>query len=409
MRGNRPAAGPGGADGVGRGRTVPRPTILQPGPPPVPRFPLSLPALLCAAACAPAADPPDLGPAVDTRNPGEIRPTGPAPAWAPSLDPQMHAVLQQFAAFGAPDPTTLTAFQARNAPLPGDAVTALLKKTGAPPEPPKVEISHRVFPVGPEGGVLCRLYRPLAADGAAAAGPRPGIVYYHGGGWVLADLDDYEPSALALAEKTGATVVSVAYRLAPEHPHPAAHDDAFAAYRYVAENAAALGADPAKIAVAGESAGGNLAVAVALMAKDRGAAPPVHVLSVYPVVDLDVTGESYRTYADAKPLNKAFMEWFFDRYAPDWRTDRGAYPLLTLKNRDLSGLPPTTILNAEIDPLATDGEELAAALKKAGVPVERRTYPGVTHEFFGMAAILEQAEAAQRFAAARLTAAFRTP
>ena len=362
---------------------------------------------LAAPADEPNAGPPNTGPTVTTQNPGEIRPSGPRPAWAPTLDPQMQAVIEELAAYEAPPYVELTAFQVRNAPLPGDAVVSLLKKTGMKPAEPKVDISHKRLPVGPEGGLLARVYTPLKADGSAMTGPLPVVVYFHGGGWVIADLAAYEPSAVALAEKTGAVVISVAYRLAPEHPYPAAHEDAFAAYQYVAENAAAMNGDPAKIALAGESAGGNLAVATALLAKERGAKMPVHVLSVYPVADGDVTGASYEKYADAKPLNKPFMEWFFDRYAPDWRTDQEAYPLLILKERDLSSLPPTTILNAEIDPLATDGEELAVALKKAGVPTEQRTYQGVTHEFFGMAAVLEQAEAAQQFAADRLKTAFR--
>ena len=274
-------------------------------------FPAARPvAGLFALALIPAAiaAPPDTGPAVKTTDPGQIRPAGPAPRFAPDMDPQMRAVLEEFAAFGPPKYPELTAFQVRNGPLPGDAVKSLLKKTGMKPTPPKVDVAHEVFPVGPEGGILVRTYTPLEGSG-----PFPAIVYYHGGGWVIADLDAYEPSAIALAEKTGAVVISAAYRLAPEHPYPAAHEDAFAAYQYVAEHAAELNCDPAKIAVAGESAGGNLAVATALLAKERGAPAPAHVLSVYPVADLDLTSAGYERYADAKPLNRPFMEWFFDR------------------------------------------------------------------------------------------------
>ena len=380
---------------------MPRPAVLSAA--------LAVPALAAPTAFAapPNTGPPDTGPTVNTTDPGEIRPAGPAPAFAPDIDPQMQAVLEEFAAFEPPEYPELTAFQVRNGPLPGDAVTSLLKKTGLPPSEPKVDIAHRVLPVGPEGGLLARTYTPLKDDGSAMDGPLPVIVYFHGGGWVIADLAAYEPSAIALAEKAGAVVVSVAYRLAPEHPYPAAHEDAFAAYRYVAQYAEAMGGDPAKVAVAGESAGGNLAVAVALMARDRGAPAPVHVLSVYPVADLDVRSASYERYADAKPLNRPFMEWFFDRYTPRWRENDDLYPLVDLTHGDLSGLPPTTIINAGIDPLAAEGENLAVKLKEAGVPTEQRTYRGVTHEFFGMAAVLEQAEAAQQFAADRLKAAFK--
>ena len=385
--------------------------IVPPLTTPVPDSPVSRPApfaLLPALFAAPLlAAPPNVGPTVDTPNPGEIRPAGPAPAFAPDIDPQMQAVLEEFAAFEPPKYPELTAFQVRNGPLPGDAVVSLLKKTGLPPSAPKVDVAHEVLPVGPEGGLLARTYMPLNADGSALPGPLPVIVYFHGGGWVIADLAAYEPSAMALAEKTGAKVVSVAYRLAPEHVYPAAHEDAFAAYKFVAENAAAMGGDPAKVAVVGESAGGNLAVATALLAKERGVTPPVHVVSVYPVADGDVTGAGYEQYADAKPLNKPFMEWFFDGYTPDWKTNQDAYPLVTLKKQDLSDLPPTTVINAEIDPLVTDGEELFLALERAGVSAERRVYLGVTHEFFGMDAVLEQAKAAQQYAADRLKAAFQ--
>ena len=164
-----------------------------------------------------------------------------------------------------------------------------------------------------------------------------------------------------------------------------------------------MNGNPAKIALAGESAGGNLAVATALLAKDRGAKMPVHVLSVYPVVDGDVTGASYEIYADAKPLNKPFMEWFFDRYAPDWRTDQEALPAVDPEG---AGTCPACRRRRFSTPKSTrsprTGRKLAVALKKAGVPTEQRTYQGVTHEFFGMAAVLEQAEAAQQFAADRL-------
>ena len=234
------------------------------------------------------------------------------------------------------------------------------------------------------------------------------IVYFHGGGWVIADLDAYEPSAMALAEKAGAVVVSVAYRLAPEHPYPTAHEDCFAAYEWVTEHAGALNGDPAKIAVAGESAGGNMAVATALLARDRGVTPPVHVLSVYPVADGDVRSPTYDRYATAKPLNRPFMEWFFNKYTPDWKTAAEGYPLINLIDQDLSGLPPMTILNAEIDPLCDEGGAARRRTEKGrradrAADLQRR---GVTHEFFGMAAVLEQAVAAQNFGAMRLKAVF---
>ncbi len=346
--------------------------------------------------------PPDakLGPVVSTTDPMKVQPTGPKPSWAPTIDPQMQAVIEQLTSTEPPDFTKLSAFQVRNAVLPAGAATALLMKTGLPPMPPKTDVSHKVLPVGPAEGLLTRIYKPLDAK----PGALPVIVYYHGGGWVIADLDTYEPSARALAAKTGAIVVSVAYRQAPEHKFPTAHEDAFAAYKWITQNAASIGGDPRQIATAGESAGGNLAVAVAIMARDRSEQAPVHVLSVYPIADGDVQSTSYDKYASAKPLSKPLMEWFFDYYVPQWRTTEE--PLIGLVDANLAGLPSTTIVNAEIDPLEAEGAELADRLRAQGVAVERKLYGGVTHEFFGMASLLEQAVEAQDFAAGRLKAAF---
>lgn len=341
-----------------------------------------------------------LGPRVQTTVPMEVRPSGPKPDWAPTIDPQMHAVIEQFTATEPPTPATkLTAFQFRNVVLPAEAAAAVLKKAGIPPQQPDTDISHRVLPVGPEEGILVRLYTPLSAEK-----PAPVIVYYHGGGWVIADLDTYEPSARALAARTGAIVVSVAYRQAPEHRFPTAHEDAFAAYKWVTENAEEIGGDPDRIATAGESAGGNLAVAVPLMAKQRGVELPVHILSVYPIADGDVQSPTYDEYAKAKPLNRPLMAWFFDYYFPAWQSQ--SEELITLVEADLGGLPPTTIINAEIDPLRFEGGELAEKMEDAGIDVVREVYPGVTHEFFGMADLLEQAVNAQELAAKRLKEAF---
>lgn len=339
------------------------------------------------------------GPMVQTTDPMQIQPEGPPPAWAPDIDPQMAAVIEQLGAFGQPPFVEMTPFQVRNGKLPAEAVMRLLMKTGLPPTEPAVDIGHRVLPVSTPDGVLVRTYTPVGA-----AGPLPVIVYYHGGGWVIADLDTYEPSAIALADKANAVVVSVAYRLAPENPFPAAHEDAFAAYRWVTENAAQMGGDPNRIALAGESAGGNLAVATALTARQQGVRLPVHILSVYPIADGDTESPSYQEYANAVPLNRPLMAWFFDKYL---RTPADARdPRISLISAELSGMPPTTIINAQIDPLRSEGEELAERMRAAGVDVEQRTFPGVTHEFFGMAAVLEQAVQAQDLAVQRLRASF---
>lgn len=341
----------------------------------------------------------DVGPSVATMNPMAIMPSGSAPSWAPDIDPQMLAVVERLGAYEQPPFPQLTPFQVRNAKLPAEAVASLLMRTGLPPSEPAVDIGHRLLPVSTDDGVLVRTYSPIGA-----AGPLPVIVYYHGGGWVIADLDTYEPSARALAEKTGAIVVSVAYRQAPDHVYPAAHEDSYAAYEWVTQNAAQMGGDPDRIATAGESAGGNLAVAVALMAQERGGRVPDAVVSVYPIADGDVQSRSYDEYANAAPLNRPLMEWFFNYYTPDWRSRN--YEYVDLIERDYDGFPPTTIINAEIDPLQAEGGTLAERMRGDGVDVVREVYPGVTHEFFGMAAVLEQAVNAQALAVDRLQEAF---
>ena len=328
-----------------------------------------------------------------------IQPEGPKPDWAPDIDDQMWAVVEQLGSYGTPPITTLTAQQFREAPTFRDAADDILQKFDITPEPAKVQISQRVIPNGTPEGLIARIYTP-----EEGAGPYPVIVYYHGGGWVIAGPATYESSAVALAEKTGAVVVSVAYRQAPEHPFPAAHEDAFATYQWVRDSAAAINGNPDKVATAGESAGGNLAVAVALMAKEAGVELPAHIVSVYPVADGDVESPSYDEYANAFPLNRPAVVWFFDKYIPEWRTE--TYPRISLVEADLSGLPSTTIINAEIDPLESEGGDLAQQLENAGVKVTRRVYENVTHEFFGLDAILEQAEHAQNLAAEELRQAF---
>ena len=360
---------------------------------------LALTASGCYASGTTLTPPDRSGPGEMAMDPMDVTTDAPKPAWAPDIDDQMWAVVDQLKAFGNVPYPQLTGFQARHEKTPTNAVMALVMKTGVPPMQPQVTINHRKIPVGPPQGLLVRTYTPMNTSG-----PLPVVVYFHGGGWVIADLDTYEAGAQALATKAGAVVVSVAYRQAPEDRYPAAHDDAFAAYQWVVQNAAAMGGDPARVALAGESAGGNLAVATAVRARDEGVQAPVAIVSVYPIADGDVQSPSYDRYADALPLNRAGMEWFFDNYAPDWRTR--AYEYVDLLEMDLAGLPPTTVINAQIDPLAAEGRDLADRLEAAGVDVEHRLFNGVTHEFFGMDAVLEQAGAAQDLAAERLRDAF---
>ena len=340
-------------------------------------------------------------------SPSLIQPTTAKPSYAPNENDQMWAVIEQFIAFNDPPLPTLSARQARMAHSVTDAVKAVLAKNNRVAPSPAVTVKQQVFTPGytaasAPDGVPVRIYTPTAA----ATGARPAIVYLHGGGWVIGSLDVYEPSAATLAERTGAIVFSVDYRLAPESKFPAAHEDSYAAYKYVRDNAASLGVNPAKIAIAGESAGGNMAAAVCLLAKERGLALPVHELLVYPVADNNLNTASYQQYATAVPLNKPNIVYFTNLYFNTMAD--GDNRLISLVDvADLSGLPPTTIIAAEIDPLQTEGQTLRDRLTAAKVSVDYTLYPGTTHEFFGTYAVVPLANDAQDHAAARLNAAFQ--
>lgn len=290
--------------------------------------------------------------------------------------------------------------EARSQPTPADAVKAVLKDKGKTPPMAAVKKEDMTYPV--TGGTQpVRIYTPEDAG----SGPLPVIVYYHGGGWVIANIDTYESSALALAVKAKAIVVSVDYRHAPENKFPAAHDDSFAAYKWVLEKASSFGGDPARIAVAGESAGGNLAANVAIMARDQKVQLPVHMLLVYPVTGTDMNTPSYIANQNAMPLSKAAMGWFVSKVLA--KPEDAMDPKLNLTTKaDLKGLPPATVITAEIDPLMSDGVMLAEKLKAAGVATTYMNNEGVTHEFFGMDAVLDDARRAQDFAASDLIKAF---
>ena len=339
-------------------------------------------------------------------SPGQgIQPTGqPEVPFGSMMKPQMRAVIEELSRLAPTPLEQLSPQQARQQPSFKEAVNSLLDKNGIAPPQLAVTKSERMIPGS--GGVPIRivLYTP---NGAPASGStRPVIVYYHGGGWVIGSPEVYEYSTLALAQNTGAVVVSVDYRLAPENKFPTAHEDSYAAYKWVKENAASIGGNPAKVAVAGESAGGNMAVTVSMMARDRGFGLPVHILSVFPVANNDLFTESYNRYANAKPLSRPLVEYFVANY---FNTPAdGNTPLISLVDMaNLSGLPPTTIIAAEIDVLQTEGMQLRDKLSSVGVPVSYRLYEGVTHEFFGMYAIVPEAAQAQEFAASRLREAFQ--
>lgn len=327
---------------------------------------------------------------------GAVKPAGPAPAWGPNLKPEMQAVIEQLMSFNNKPLPSLTAAQARKQPSPADAAMKQMRASSIPTPPMNCDTATQT--IAP--GLRARVYTP---KGGTA--PFPVIVYYHGGGWVIATNDTYAASAQALCEQVGAVVVSVEYRKAPEHKFPAAHDDAFTAYQAVLKNAASMKGDPNKVAVVGESAGGNLACNVSIMARDKKVALPKYQVLVYPIAGSDTNTASYQANTETAPLNKAGMEWFFKNYqrsAADLKD-----PRINLVAANLKGLPATTIIGAEYDPLTTEGKTLSDKLTAAGVKVNYQKYDGTTHEFFGMAAVVPQAKEAQGVAVSDLKAALK--
>ena len=309
------------------------------------------------------------------------------------LDPQVQALLAEAAASGRPPYERMSPAEARRAFLE-------LKDLAGPPEP-VARVEHRTIP-GPGGEIPVRVYRP---DGRP---PFPGLVYYHGGGWVIGDLDTHDSPVRALVNRARCVAVSVGYRLAPEHKFPAAVEDAFAAFRWTAAHADSLGIDPTRIAVAGDSAGGNLAAVVPLMARDEpapaeagGGPAPAFQLLIYPVIDHDFTTASYRQNATGYQLTRRTMQWFWEQYlgTPEDGRDPHASPL---RAEDLHGLPPAFVITAEFDPLRDEGEAYARRLREAGVPAVVRRYDGLIHGFFRMAGVLDAGRRAIEEAAAAL-------
>ncbi len=309
------------------------------------------------------------------------------------LDPQIGAALEALAKAGLPPIESLTPEKARA------IMNAMSKKRGGSAAPlAKVEAATAPGPAGP---VPLRIYWP------EASGPLPCLLYFHGGGFVIGDLDTHDAIARNLCSAAGALLVSVDYRLAPEHRFPAAVEDAWAAFLWLREVARDLGADPGRMAVTGDSAGGSLALDVALLAREAGIGDIKLQALVYPVTDFSLGGASYRRFATGYGvLTEAAMVWFRDHYlgaaddAKDWR----ASPLLA---ESLAGLPPAVIVNAECDVLYDDGLRLAEALTAAGTPVVHKVFPGMIHGFFGMAPDIAAASEAQAFVGEALAAALR--
>jgi acetyl esterase len=323
-------------------------------------------------------------------------------------DTDMRALLNAYSALAPQSPHTLTAREARLQPSLADAAIALLEQQGKETWPlaliPGVTTFDEVIQ-GPESLLSIRIYMPVGV------GPFPVVVYFHGGGWALGNKERYDSSARGIAKHANAVVVSVDFRLAPEALFPAQHDDALAAYQWACSNAASINGDPERIALAGECAGGTLALDTAITARRNGLQSPLHVLAIYPIAQS--SGMLTPAHLDcelAKPLNRATVEWLA---AQAFATSRSRAeliahePLIDLVDADLDLLPSVTLISARIDPLRSDGDMLAAAIRRAGVDLKHTMYDGVTHDFFGMAAVLAKAKLAQSFAGERLMQALR--
>ena len=307
-----------------------------------------------------------------------------------TLDPAAAGLLQQMEAAGMPPLNEMSPADARVAAVgfvelggPGDDIP---------------DQSDRIIP-GPGGDLTVRVYTP------AGEGPFPCLVYFHGGGWVIGDLESTNAICRAVAARAGCKVVSVDYRLAPEHKFPAPLDDCYAATLWVAEHGAEIGVDPARLAVGGDSAGGNLAAAVALRARDENGPALALQLLVYPVTNHSYGTASYAANGEGNLLTTDMMRWFWDHYLNN--AEEGKNPLVSpLQASDLSRLPAALVFTAEYDPLRDEGEAYAARLGEAGVAVTHKRFDGQIHAFWQMLAIFSAASDAADQAAGALQKAF---
>ena len=303
------------------------------------------------------------------------------------LYPEVRALLERLEAQGGPALESLSPAEARK-----EALEALKALEG---EKDPVARAEDLQIAGPEGSIPVRIYTP------SGTGPFPGLVFFHGGGWVVCDLDTHDTTCRSLARQAGAVVVAVDYRLAPEHRFPAAVVDCDAATRWVAANAQRLNIDPRSIAVGGDSAGGNLAAVIALKFRDEGGPALALQVLVYPVTNLaSFDTPSYQEFADGYYLTRAEMEWFRGHYlgSAEEGLNPNASPLLA---PDLRGLPAALVITAECDTLRDEGEAYARRLAEAGVDVTCTRYAGMVHPFFSLpGAISGGRRAIEQFAAA---------
>ena len=308
-----------------------------------------------------------------------------------ALDPQARIVLDQMANAGGPPINELSVEEARQA-------SALLNAMQGDPEP-VAGVEDRMLP-GPGSDIPVRIYTP------SGKGPLPVLLYFHGGGWVLGDIESSDPLCRALANASGCIVISVDYRLAPEHPFPAAVDDAYYATQWAAANAADFSGDPSRIAVSGDSAGGNLAAVVSQIARDRGEPTIKFQLLIYPATDAACNTPSHSENADDYFLTKNAMRWFWNHYVQN-DADRKHPHASPLRADDLSGLPPALVITAEFDPLRDEGEQYAERMRTVGTAVQLTRYDGMIHGFIAMSGVIDQGKKAIQQSAEALRAVFK--
>ena len=300
------------------------------------------------------------------------------------LDPQAHDFLRRLAAASLPPIEQQTVEQAR---AQMDLSTRFLGK------PPRVDRVENRTIAGPGGDPKLRLITPEGAGQRLGRAPLPIVVFYHAGGWVLGGLDSHENVCRAIANASNAMVAIVDYRLAPEHPFPAAADDAFAALAWISAHADEVGGDPSRIAVCGDSAGGNLAAVATLRARDQGGPAVAFQVLAYPITDYRPETGSYLEFADGYFLSRAEMLWYWDQYAPNVE-DRSLPYASPNRAEDLSDLPPALVITAEYDVLRDEGEAYARRLAAAGAAVDLSRYDGMIHGFLRRYPFFDQGRAA---------------
>lgn len=264
------------------------------------------------------------------------------------------------------------------------------------------EVADGAF-AGPGSDIRFRRYRPAGVQ----AGDLPTLIYYHGGGFVIGNIETHDSTCRRLANKSRCQIMSIDYRLAPEHPFPASTDDGIAAFRHIRDNAASFGVDASRIAVGGDSAGGAIAAVVAQACRDSGEAGPAFQMLIYPATDSSRESESRKKFAEGYFLSKDLMTWFWDAYVPE-ETDLSDLRLSPLLAKDFAGLPPAFVLTAGFDPLRDEGRAYADRLIDAGVKTTYVNYPGTIHGFFSLTRFLQQGLKANDEAAAVLGAHFGT-